>query len=232
MSYEGRLCMISFKEIERIAEEQHGEFKPLLKKISQPLSCEELSLLPDEFFLSALSKVIFQVGFNWGIIDKKWPDFEQAFFQFKLLPCSLVADEQLERIMATGKVVKNWPKIRAIRTNAYWLQEISNEHGNVGAFMASLRADHFCENIAALKKQGDRVGAKTAQLWLRRVGADSLIFSHDVISVLKRHQIVDKVPSSKRDQLKLQEQLNRWMDETGQGLTYISQMLAFSTGPR
>jgi 3-methyladenine DNA glycosylase Tag len=62
------------------------------------------------------------------------------------------------------------------------------------------------------------------------MGKDSFILSRDVVAALIREGVVDRPPSSKRDLAAVQDAFNRWMDESGRGLTQISRTLAMSVG--
>lgn len=224
--------MISFSKVEEQAEYHHGSLSHIVEQVSEPLAKEQLIAIPDDRFLSELSKIIFQVGFNWTVVEKKWPAFEERFFGFKLDGCAFLSDEQLDAKGKSGQLIKNWPKLRAIRDNAIWLRELRDEHEGLGRYFVKLGDGRYCDAIKTLQKQGTRVGAKTAQFWLRRIGVDSLILSEDVVIALKRFQIIDKEPTSQKAWNKLQEALDFWQQESGHSLTYISRMLAFSTGPR
>ena len=60
------------------------------------------------------------------------------------------------------------------------------------------------------------------------MGKDGYILSSDVVARLKAEGIVDKPPSSKRDLAATQSAFNAWAEQSGRGLTQISQILAFS----
>lgn len=224
--------MIKFSAIEKQVEAQHGDLDAVSERVSLVKSKAELINIGDDRYLSELSKIIFQLGFNWKVIENKWPSFESAFQHFKLNHCAGLADEQLEQLMQGGTIVKNWVKVKAVRGNARWMQTLVAEHGSVGEFVAAIQPENFCQSVLAMQKQGERVGAKTAQMWLRRMGAEALILSDDVTDALLRNQVITKAPSSKRDWDQLQVVLNQWRSEGDYSLNYISQMLAFSTGPR
>jgi 3-methyladenine DNA glycosylase Tag len=224
--------MLKFADIEKQVEAQHGDLDTVKGRVALVKSADELRATGDDRYLSELSKIIFQLGFNWKVIDNKWPAFETAFQHFELTHCAGLVDEQLEQLMQGGTIVKNWVKVKSVRGNARWLQQVASEHGSVGNFVASIQPGSYCEAVLAMQKQGERVGTKTAQMWLRRMGAEALILSDDVLNALQRNQVMTKAPSSKRDWQEFQDILDQWRDETGQTLNYLSQMLAFSTGPR
>ncbi|MDY7026473.1 MAG: DNA-3-methyladenine glycosylase I [Pseudomonadota bacterium] len=224
--------MITFSEVEDRVIEAHGSVEHLPYELAKPLTRQDILSLDDEVFLSALSKVVFQVGFNWSVIEKKWPDFERHFFGFNLNRCAMISDEELESIMATGETMKHWKKMSSVVNNAQWLKQRRDEHGSLGAFFGAIKPDAYFENVVQLQKQGDRTGAKTVQLWLRRIGVDSVVLSQDVVDALLRYGVVDKPPSSVTSLRALQAPFDQWREETGESLTYLSQMLAFSLGPK
>jgi hypothetical protein len=64
------------------------------------------------------------------------------------------------------------------------------------------------------------------------MGVDTLMFSGDMILALTSMGVIDGVPSSKASWKKLQEATDRWREETSMSLSEISQILAWSVGPR
>jgi len=36
----------------------------------------------DDAYLEKMAKTVFRSGFNWDVIEKKWPDFREAFEDF------------------------------------------------------------------------------------------------------------------------------------------------------
>ena len=79
-------------------------------------------------------------------------------------------------------------------------------------------------------KNGARLGGKTAQIFLRRMGVDSFVFSNDVIRALQLAEVLDKAPSSKKAWLSFQDAINTWRAESKRSLNEISQILAYSIG--
>ncbi len=89
--------MISIYTIEDLAAQRHGGHEALSRCLSRPLIDTQIAQPNDTRWLSEMSRMIFQEGFNWRVIDNKWPDFEQAFDGFDLLGCAHVSDEVLEQ---------------------------------------------------------------------------------------------------------------------------------------
>jgi 3-methyladenine DNA glycosylase Tag len=59
-------------------------------------------------------------------------------------------------------------------------------------------------------------------------GKDTFIPSDDVVAALKAQKVVDKVPSSQRDQAAVQSVFNQWHSDSGRPMSQLSAMLAFT----
>jgi hypothetical protein len=85
--------------------------------------------------------------------------------------------------------------------------------------------------MAHLKKHGSRLGGQSAVWFLRRVGKDCFILSRDVVTCLKASGLdIAEQPSSKRDLVKVQDQFNKWHEETGLPISHLSRIAACSMG--
>ena len=79
-----------------------------------------------------------------------------------------------------------------------------------------------------IAKHGNQMGGLSAPRFLRMIGKDTFIPSWDVVAALNAQEIVDKVPSSKRDQAAVQAAFNQWHAESGRPMCQLSAMLAFT----
>ncbi|MDV7340087.1 DNA-3-methyladenine glycosylase I [Terasakiella sp. A23] len=219
--------MRSFSEIRDIAINRKGEAF-LNDRLINPLSAQEIAAQADDRWLSAATKCIFQAGFNWGIIDKKWPEFETAFDGFDLFRNRMMSDEEIDTIMSQKKVVANYVKIKTVRENAGYFLDLVDEHSSLGSFFASWKPQDYCLNILQMRKAGSRLGGNTGLIFLRRMGVDAFIFSDDVVKGLAREGIIDKAPTSKKALKSVQGALNKWQEETSLPLNHLSQILAYS----
>ena len=68
--------MHGFDEIFAIAAKRKGGAAELEKLLAKPLSAKKLATIPDDRWLSCMTKCIFQSGFNWKVVDNMWPGFE------------------------------------------------------------------------------------------------------------------------------------------------------------
>ncbi|MBM96555.1 MAG: 3-methyladenine DNA glycosylase [Oceanospirillaceae bacterium] len=222
--------MIDFAQIEDQAALRHGGREALRSMVQWPLAPEQIARIADDRWLSAASKIVFQAGFNWDQMEKKWPAFEDAFGSFHLDACAALSDEQLEDKMATGKLVRHWAKMKSIPANATFFADLVREHGSMGQFFSRWDVHNYGEQLLFLQKHGNRLGGKTAAIWLRRMGVDAIIMTPSVEKALQEFGVLDKAPSSRKAWMAFQPVLDAWLDETGESLNYISQVLARSSG--
>lgn len=223
--------MKKFTEIKERAERRKGGQAGLKKLLPAINSAQQLIATPDDRYLAAMTKCINQAGFSWKVIENKWPEFEEAFFGFDLGKLGFLSPEQWEAYTNDRRVVRNWQKIKALKENVYFVQEVSREHNGFGRFLAAWPATDQVGLMGNLNKHGSRLGGASAQWFLRRVGKDCFVLSRDVVTVLKAVglDIADK-PTSKRDLKKVQEQFNAWHEETGLPVSHLSRIAACSVG--
>ena len=208
-----------------------GDALETLLSQSVPKSPAELTKIPDDRWLATMTKCVFQAGFSWKVIESKWPGFEEAFEGFNVPRWAMAPDEDLDRLTSDTRIVRNGQKIRTVRENAIFLNELAREHGSAAKVFAEWPSDDFIGLLDLLKKRGSRLGGATAQYFLRFIGRDSYILSRDVTAALIRDGVIEKEPTSKGAQKKVQEAFNNWMVESGRPLTQISRVLAMSVGP-
>jgi len=219
--------MIAFADIESGAIERKGDLAPLLLK---PLSLAELSAIPDDRFLSQMTRCIFEAGFNWDLIDKRWPLFEAAFEDFDITRWVFMSDDDLDHMLKTPGLVANAQKIRSVGENARFISDMGKSHGSAGAWFARWPSERYMDLCLELKTRGSRLGGSTGQRMMRRMGIDALILTPTVVKALNQWGVIEGEPTSKKAQAALQGVLDSWRGESGRGLTQISQILAWSIG--
>lgn len=220
--------MTSFAMVwERAAARKGGDaaLEALMPEVRTP---NELRATPDDRLLAEMTKRIFQAGFNWSVIEKKWPGFEAAFEGFDVPRCAMMSDDDIDRLLKNKDIVRNAAKIASVRENAAFLSDLAREHGSAAAFFADWPVDDFAGLLELLKKRGSRLSGTTGQYFLRFVGKDSFVLSRDVVAALIAEGVVDKPPSSARALRKVQAAFNEWAAESGRPLAHISRTLACS----
>lgn len=217
-----------FTDIVARAAARKGGMAALEALLSRPRPAAEIAAQPDDRWLAEMTRAVFQAGFDWSLIDRKWPGFEAAFEGFDVSRWVFMSDEDEDRMVRDARIIGNRAKIRAVCSNAQLLSRLARAHGSAGAFFAaSLPADYF-DLVLLLKEEGGWLGGKTGQLVLRRMGVDALIFSDAVLAALAQAGVADKLPASRKALAPVRAAIEAWRAQSGRSLTEISQILAYS----
>ena len=222
---------IPFKTILTRAEKRKGGPKALEKLLPKKPSARALEKMPDDRFLSEMTKRVFSAGFAWSVIEAKWEGFEQAFLGFNPARLTFQPDDYWDSLLKDARIVRNGAKIASVRENAAFVQAIAKEHGSFGTFLAGWPSSDEIRLLDLLAKRGSRLGGNTGQMFLRFVGWDGFVTSQDVVACLRDAglDIAEEV-KSKGDLAKVQAQFNVWAEETGLPYVHLSRICAMSIG--
>ncbi len=219
--------MRHFDEIFAIAADRKGGADALNARLGTPLSPKELAAIPEDRWLAQMTKCIFQSGFNWKVVEAKWDGFEAAFDGFDPGKCAFMDDETFDALLTNTAIIRNGAKIATVRDNAAMILNMRDQ-GGIGEVLGSWPSTDYVNLLEMLKKEGSRLGAATGQYAMRFMGRDSFILSRDVTTRLIAEGVIDKPAGSKSSMARVQDAFNTWMDQSGRGLTQISQVLAMS----
>ena len=222
---------INFKKIHDRAIKRKGSEKKLNSLLPKITSKRKLQAVGDDRCLSVMTKVINQAGFHWGVIERKWPQFEEAYFGFDTNKLSLLSPDQWEGYTQDKRVVRNWQKIKATYDNLGFINETSAEYGSFAKFIAQWPKDDQVGLMTYLKKQGSRLGGNSGQRFLRIIGFDAFILYSDMIAALQHAGLdITDSPTSKRDLTRVQDAMNEFHDSTGLPYTHLGKILTYSIG--
>lgn len=219
--------MRSFDEILAISAERKGGVEAVEALLSAPKPVEKVAAIPEDRWLSAMTKGVFQAGFSWKVIEAKWPGFETAFKGFNVDACAMMDDVWFDALLTDTAIVRNGAKIRTVQENAVFVTELRTE-GGVGEVFARWPNTDLIGLLDLLKKRGARLGGTTGQYLLRFMGRDSFILSKDVVGRLMAEGVIDKAPTSKAAMRAVQAAFNTWQEQSGRSLNEISRVLALS----
>jgi 3-methyladenine DNA glycosylase Tag len=222
--------MTPFKAIRARAAKRKGGEAALASLLPKVPSQKALARVTDDRVLAEMAQRIFSAGFVWSVIEKKWPGFEAAFLGFEPKRLNFQPDEFWEKLAADQRIVRNPQKIKAVRDNAAFILDIAKENGSFGKFIGAWPADDQVGLLEVLGKRGARLGGMTGQYFLRFIGKDIYIASNDMIACLRDAGLDISGATSKKDQRKIQDQLNAWAKETGLPYTHLSRICAMSIG--
>ena len=196
-----------------------------------PRSRAELLASPDDRWLSQMTRCVFQAGFNWKVIENKWPGFETAFHGFEPRINAAMSDEELDAHLKDTGIVRNAQKILSVRANAQFLLALAGEHGSAGKFFIEWPDSDFAGLLEVMKKRASRLSGETAMRLFRWMGRPAFITSRDVTAALIQAGVIDKPPSGRKDLQAVQAAFNAWAAESGRDLSSMSRVLALSLGP-
>jgi 3-methyladenine DNA glycosylase Tag len=221
--------MQDFEKIVTRAAERKGGMQALQALLPDTIkTADELAAIPDDRWLSGMTKAIFKAGFVWKIIENKWAGFEEAFWGFDIGRCAFMSPEDEDQLCADSRIIRNRQKILTVPHNAVMINEIRKKHDSFGRFVADWPAEDFVGLLEYLGMHGSRLGGMTAQYFLRFIGKDGFVLSRDGVYALIEAGIIDKPPTGKAARRKVQQTYNRWHQESGLGLAEISRVLALS----
>lgn len=225
--------MRTFAEIYARAAARKGGEAALEALVAEhaPKSPAELAATPDDRWLSMMTRCVFQAGFNWKVIENKWPGFETAFHGFAVPINAAMSDEDLDAHLKDAGIVRNAAKILSVRDNAIFLRDLAAEHGSAARFFADWPDEDFAGLLEVMKARAARLSGETAMRLFRWMGKPSYITSRDVAAALVEAGVVDKPPSGKKDMAAVQVAFNAWSAESGRDLSSLSRVLALSIGP-
>lgn len=177
-----------------------------------------------------MTRSVFQAGFNWKVVDRMWPGFEEAFHGFDVGRCAMMSEDWFDDLCANKAIVRYPQKIWSVQQNAVFIQEQAAAHGGFGKMIGHWPTDDFAGLLALLKKEGSRLGGTTGQYFLRFMGVDGYILSRDVVARLISEGVIDKPPTSKAAMKAVQDAMNVWVNQSDRSLKEISRILATSCG--
>ncbi len=204
-----------------------AELRSLLPPVAEPGA---LDAMGDDRYLSEVTRCVFKAGFVWRVIENKWPGFEAAFDGFVPIYWQQVPVEVLEQLARDERIVRNMQKIRTVPENARMIVDASQEYGGFGAFLSHWPSEDQAGLLLWLKRHGARLGGATAQYFLRRVGYDGFILSSDVVTALRREEVLDASPGSKKALTQAQKAFTGWHQETGLPYSHLSRILSCTVG--
>ena len=223
--------MIRFRDIYNLALERKGSEEILEDLISGPLDRSSLRVVSDDRCLAEFTKKIFQSGFVWKIVEKKWEGFEEVFWGFDIDKLLLMPEDMLERKAQDKKIIRNFRKVVTILVNAQMIKETcQREDKSFGKFLSDWPKSDLVGLWLYLKNNGSRLGGNTGPFALRALGIDCFLLTKDVEDFLRLNGIIDSGISSKRALYAAQNFFNDLQKDSGRNFSELSRLIAFSFG--
>lgn len=217
---------IEFGQIESTASLHKGGRAALMAMLPLVKSRAELISAPDSYYLSTMTRRIFQAGLKHSLVNDRWPAFEQAFEEFEPHRLMMMSDDELDQHMANTRLIRHLGKMKSIRLNAAMIVNVARECGGFGQFLAEWKETEIVELWRWLKKHGNQLGGMSGPRFLRLVGKDTFLLTDDVVAVLKSLGVVEKMPSAKADLHRVQALFNEWHQQTGMPYSHLSRIVS------
>ncbi len=228
------MALEKFDSIYQRASIRKGGAKPLNLLLGEAQPNSLVAKLSDDRILSAFTKKVFQSGFIWRIVENKWSNFEELFFEFDLTKVLMMPEEMQERKAADARIIRNFKKVKTIQANAQMMFEQVQSDGSKQQSFAKFIAEWPSNNIIGLweylKKNGQRLGGNTGPYALRALGKDTFVLTRDIEAYFRSNKIIDGGIQSKKSLAAIQESFNQWQEESGLSLSQLSRLVAFATG--
>jgi 3-methyladenine DNA glycosylase Tag len=218
---------VTFQSIEDAALLRHGS-AALAKRLLQPKAAAALAAIPDDRWLSTMTRRIFQAGLKHDLVDKKWPAFEEVFDGFDPRHVAGLHDEDLEAMLGDVRLIRHMGKLQATRHNAQAAVAIAGAHGSFGRWVADWPATDITGLWGELAKRMKQLGGNSAPVFLRMMGKDTFVPTDSVLRALAHWDAFDGSLKNRADAARLQAVFNFWHQETGKPLCQLSQILAMS----
>jgi len=127
----------------------------------------------DDAYFENMTRVIFQAGLSWKMIDEKWPNFKKAFKDFSIDQVAKFSENDVKRLMSNTGIVRNQAKIVAAIKNAQSFQDIRKEHKSFRSFLKGLdKSGNYASVIKEMHERFQRLGPSSARIFLYTVGED------------------------------------------------------------
>ena len=216
-----------YEQIFEQAARKFNSIEELESDMPVVLTKEQIESRSDAFYLSTMSRRIFQAGMRHSVINSKWDHFEEVFWGFNPNKLIYIDEAFMERAMQDKGLIRHWGKLQTIPVNALEMIDLSKENESFGHFIAGWDRD-VTALWTLLAKRFKRMGGRSSCYFLRMVGLDTFILTDDVVRRLITLNIIDKKPTSKKDLLMVNNAFNELREVSGRPLSHISKLLALS----
>jgi len=224
------MTLEKFDKLYQRAAERKGGTKALNLLLGESDTSHLVAKLDDSRILAAMTKKVFQSGFVWRVVEQKWPDFEDVFFDFDIEKVLMMPEEMLERKASDPRIIRNYNKVKTIKANAQMIFEEQQNGHSFASFIAEWPQEDITGLWAYLKKNGARLGGNTGPYALRALGKDTFLLSRDVEAYFRANNLITGGVQTKGSLATIQSCFNEWQIQSGLSLSQLSRLVAYATG--
>jgi DNA-3-methyladenine glycosylase I len=175
--------------------------------------------LDDDGYYQILVEVIFYSGFRAATVTAKLPIIYAHFPSYKT--AAAYGQEQIERILHDGSMVKNRIKVKACVESARAVSDVVAKHGSFRAYIDSFRPLESAANLEGLRRDVERrfkgLGQITSYHFLTDIGMPVLKPDRVIQRIFTRLGLVDSA-ATEEDFVAVGQQ---FVKATGHPIRYI-----------
>ena len=121
-------------------------------------------------YLEIMSKVVFQSGMSYKIVESKWPGTREAFHDFNADRVARMTPSEIDQLTEDTRVIRNRRKLEAVVANAQKILDLEAEFDGFQKYLRS-HAD-FASLVKDLRNQFKFLGEMGCYYYLYVVGEE------------------------------------------------------------
>jgi 3-methyladenine DNA glycosylase Tag len=118
-------------------------------------------------YLENMARAMFAGGISWKVVEAKWTGMREAFLDFDVEKVAAMTPEDIARLSADTRVIRNRRKIEGVVDNAARMLELDKAPGGFAGYLG--QHGNFKETVADLKHDFSFLGDTTAYFFLAMV---------------------------------------------------------------
>ena len=119
-------------------------------------------------YLEIMSKVVFQSGMSYKIVESKWPGIRDGFHGSDVAKITGMSPGEIDQLTQDTRVIRNRRKLEAVVSNAQRMLELDSEFGGFQKYLRS--HENFPALIKDLRKQFKFLGEMGCYYYLYVLG--------------------------------------------------------------
>ena len=120
-----------------------------------------------------MSKAVFNAGFSYQVVNNKWEDIKEVFYDFEPKIISNWTVDEISKALNSPKIIRNSRKVTAIVSNAKVFLDLLNKYKTFENYLKSFREKPYEEKQKILSKQFKWLGPTGAHFFLWSIGEDA-----------------------------------------------------------
>lgn len=121
-------------------------------------------------YLEIMSKVVFQSGMSYKVVESKWPGIRAAFHGFDAAKVAGMTPSDIDLLVQDSRVIRNRRKLESVVSNAQSLLELDSEFGGFRKYLRS--HGDFASLVKDLRKRFKFLGEMGCYYYLHVVGEE------------------------------------------------------------